>query len=125
MPEILRDGVTCGEPGSKRCSKCLSVTYCSSKCQRQDWTRHKRLCVPVVITQVPGKGRGLVASRDIDAGELILKDKIVVTHPRNAILLSEEDRSAVVVQDHGNNEDVFNLPRISYPRILVIFQIVK
>ena len=79
----------------------------------------------MVITQVPGKGRGLVASRDIDAGELILKDKIVVTHPRNAILLSEEDRSAVVVQDHGNNEDVFNLPRISYPRNSLLQQVEK
>ena len=92
MPEIARDGVTCvfcQEPGSKTCSKCHSVTYCSQDCQRKDWTRHKRLCVPVVIAQVPGKGKGLLACRDIKAGEMILKDKIVVTWPRSN-MASEE-----------------------------------
>lgn len=86
MPEVVRDGVTCvfcSEPGSKKCGKCHSVTYCSAECQRQDWARHKRLCVPVVIAQVPGKGRGLVASKDIKAGQLVLRDKIVVTWPRS------------------------------------------
>ena len=92
MPEIARDCLTCvccQDLGSKKCSRCHSVSYCSPECQRQDWARHKRLCVPAVVAQVPGKGRGLLASRDIKAGELILKDNIVVTWPRSN-MASEE-----------------------------------
>ncbi|THU87999.1 hypothetical protein K435DRAFT_803848 [Dendrothele bispora CBS 962.96] len=27
-----------------RCSKCLSIAYCSAACQKTDWSRHKSLC---------------------------------------------------------------------------------
>ncbi len=29
---------------TKRCSKCVSAYYCSSKCQKEDWKNHKALC---------------------------------------------------------------------------------
>ena len=29
-----------------RCSGCRSVTYCSRKCQKKDWSRHKKDCLP-------------------------------------------------------------------------------
>ena len=31
-----------------------------------------------MVTDLPGKGRGLVAARDIEKGELILKDKALI-----------------------------------------------
>lgn len=36
----------CGQPMEKpqRCSRCRSVSYCSSQCQRKDWHWHKRDC---------------------------------------------------------------------------------
>ena len=43
-----------------------------------DWSRHEWNCVPVMVTEFPGKGRGLVAARDIEKGELIFKDKQVI-----------------------------------------------
>lgn len=38
----------CGKKGEVQfCSKCLSVGYCSAKCQSSDWSRHKKLCKSV------------------------------------------------------------------------------
>ena len=34
-----------------------------------DFTRHKWNCLPVMVTEIPGKGRGLVAAKDIKQGE--------------------------------------------------------
>ncbi|KAF5743383.1 ubiquitin carboxyl-terminal hydrolase 18-like isoform X2 [Tripterygium wilfordii] len=35
----------CGSPGSKKCSRCKSVRYCSLKCQSADWNSgHNRNC---------------------------------------------------------------------------------
>ena len=38
--------INCGRKGVslKQCSKCQSVHYCSQKCQRTHWMKHKRLC---------------------------------------------------------------------------------
>ena len=44
-----------------------------------DWPRHKDNCVPVVISEVGEKGRGLVAARDIKVGERILIDSVVIS----------------------------------------------
>ena len=52
----------------------------SKQCQLADWPAHKRLCGgPVMVAAVEGKGRGLVAVRDIAAGELITRDRAVLT----------------------------------------------
>lgn len=29
----------------RRCSRCKSVVYCSERCQKEDWKKHKRSCV--------------------------------------------------------------------------------
>ncbi len=36
----------CGKSGSKVCSRCRCVTYCSSDCQAANWPRHKAVCRP-------------------------------------------------------------------------------
>ena len=82
MTESLVSGVS-----SVRCFKCLklvtvskcggchAIGYCGRECQKADRPRHKWNCLPVMVTEFPGKGRGLVAARDIKMGELIFKDK--------------------------------------------------
>jgi len=60
------------------CIKCHAITYCGRECQMDDWERHEWNCVPVMVTEIPGKGRGLVAARDIGKGELIFKDQVVI-----------------------------------------------
>ena len=88
MPENLTDRNRChkcDKTGKRKkdklskCARCHAVTYCSRECQVEDWARHKENCVPVMVTEVEGKGRGLVAARDIKMGELILIDKAVVS----------------------------------------------
>ena len=68
-----------GKKKLSKCAGCHAVTYCSVECQREDRTRHKWNCVPVMVTDIPGKGRGLVAAREIKIGELIFVDKPVIT----------------------------------------------
>ena len=70
--------VVTGKKKLSKCSKCHAITYCSRECQKADWPRHGWNCVPVMVTEITGKGRGLVASKDIKIGELIFIDKPVI-----------------------------------------------
>ena len=45
----------------------------------EDWPRHKKNCIPVMVKEYGEKGRGLVAAKNIKMGELILTDKAVVS----------------------------------------------
>lgn len=45
----LRQGCpACGKPGTKRCSRCKLVFYCSAACQKVHWTVHKKECAQMV-----------------------------------------------------------------------------
>jgi len=66
------------------CINCHAITYCGRECQKADWDRHEWNCVPVMVTEIQGKGRGLVAARDIETGEVIFKDKAVIKLAINA-----------------------------------------
>ena len=87
MPELVRGGETCvccEGPGDRKCSACHSVTYCGPPCQRGDWRRHKRLCLPVMIEKTGHKGNGLVASKNFKMGDLILKENASMSRVRQA-----------------------------------------
>jgi hypothetical protein len=49
----------CGQPGARKCARCLSVRYCSAKCQKYDWKEggHQALCN--TLTQEPPAGCGI------------------------------------------------------------------
>jgi len=34
----------CNSAAAKRCSSCLSISYCSPSCQKEDWPLHKTIC---------------------------------------------------------------------------------
>ena len=72
-----------GKKKLSKCSKCHAITYCCKQCQLDDFARHKWNCVPVMVTEYQGKGRGLVAARDIKMGEVIFLDKPVMKVPKN------------------------------------------
>ena len=102
MPEKLSDLTICsqcGQIGSKellKCSQCHSIAYCGQECQREDWGRHKDNCIPVMITELRGKGRGLVASRDINIGQVILNEKW-------AVLVYDDDKNSFGFQQFSEN----------------------
>ena len=76
----------CGEEveppleGGRRCSRCRSTSYCGAEHLRRDWTRHRATCgLPYRVAQLPGVGRGLVASRALEQGELVISELPVLT----------------------------------------------
>ncbi|XP_055598472.1 SET domain-containing protein SmydA-8-like [Uranotaenia lowii] len=71
----------CNQPAKKRCSGCSSAYYCSVDHQRQDWKHHKNVCHPFKICSDERYGRYLVATKDIKAGEVVLKESPLVQGP--------------------------------------------
>ena len=58
---------------------CRQVTFCSRRCQRENWTEHKKSCEqPYKVVPVDGKGMGLVATKKIKRGERIIVEKPVL-----------------------------------------------
>ena len=85
MPELVRPGVSCvccARPGERRCTGCHSVAYCGVTCQKRDWARHRRLCVPVMVQRTEDKGNGLVASKHFGMGDLILREKACLSRSK-------------------------------------------
>ena len=92
MPEFIQpvtDRQSCykchktvtGRKRFSKCSKCHAIAYCGKQCQVADWPRHAFNCVPVMVTEYEGKGRGVVAARDIKMGECIFMDKPLLKLP--------------------------------------------
>jgi len=67
--------------GARRCSNCHKVSYCSTECQKSDWTKHRANCFPVRAENVGLAGRGLVTTRKVKMGELIMKETATVVLP--------------------------------------------
>ena len=55
---------------------CGIVRYCGVDCQRDHWLAHKQDCQTVV----DGKGMGLVATRRIAVGKVIIVESPIITH---------------------------------------------
>ena len=80
MPEVKTDKKSCfkcrkvydKKLKTRKVCQCHAITYCGQECQVEDRPRHRDNCVPVMVTEVGEKGRGLVAARDIKMGERIL-----------------------------------------------------
>ena len=100
---------TCGKTDvSLKACVCLKVSYCNSDCQRSDWKRHKAACPPYVIKDVPGKGKGVVATRKLVTGSLIMAEEpLILVNTGNAsseskdvitkfLNLSEEQKKTVM-----------------------------
>ncbi|XP_054269407.1 SET domain-containing protein SmydA-8-like [Macrosteles quadrilineatus] len=73
--------VICQKDASKRCGGCCQVYYCNKEHQKLDWAKHKHTCKPFKVCEDPVLGRHLVATRDITAGEVILKEPPLLQGP--------------------------------------------
>ena len=61
------------------CGCCGKVSYCNRECQARDWRSHKSSCPPYTIKEVPGKGRGMFATRKIKPGQIIIEKLPILT----------------------------------------------
>ena len=81
----------CGATGElSQCAGCCEVSYCSQQCQRTHWKTHKIACKPYKISPVPGKGLGLLATRTLKLGELIMRERPTLIKQQNHPSLLEQ-----------------------------------
>ena len=81
----------CGATGElSQCAGCCEVSYCSQQCQRTHWKTHKIACKPYKVGPVPGKGLGLLATRTIKPGELIMRERPTLIKQQNHPSLLEQ-----------------------------------
>ena len=94
---------------------CGKVSYCNKECQTKDWKNHKLSCPPYTVREVPGKGRGLFATRKITPGMIILEEKPLFTiENTQEVELSifhriDEETKASILQLHDPADNLKNL----------------
>ncbi|KAL3272852.1 hypothetical protein HHI36_014313 [Cryptolaemus montrouzieri] len=71
----------CQEPAELKCSGCKMVSYCSKDHQKKHWKQHKALCRPFEIGETAEIGKCLIATRDLNPGDLILVEQPLVYGP--------------------------------------------
>jgi len=113
MPEDVTDRRCChkchttvtGKKKLSKCAQCHSITYCGKGCQREDWPRHSQFCIPVMVTEIPGKGKGLVASKDFKKGQVVFQESaaIIVHAPSRLVPLQElKDQISKMSEEQKN-----------------------
>ncbi|CAL7933797.1 unnamed protein product [Xylocopa violacea] len=71
----------CNQRATLKCSGCKQQFYCNKEHQRQDWPRHKSICQAWEIHENSELGRYLLASRDLNPGDVILTESPLVWGP--------------------------------------------
>ncbi|XP_060804980.1 SET domain-containing protein SmydA-8 [Amyelois transitella] len=71
----------CLTPTEHKCSGCQEVNYCTREHQKQDWKQHRTQCVPARVREDDTFGRYLEATREIKAGDIVIKENPLITGP--------------------------------------------
>jgi hypothetical protein len=74
----------CKSPSTFSCGACKAVHYCSREHQILHWKAHKATCFPLEIRESEALGRYLVTTRDVQQGEVILKESPLVAGPNGS-----------------------------------------
>jgi len=69
----------CGQPSEDECCWCRAAFFCGP--EHQAIHRSKTRCSPWKVAEIPGKGRGLVATRTIRPRETILVERAILAGP--------------------------------------------
>ena len=81
------DCAVCGKLAKALCSGCKHIFYCSREHQKKHWASHKEECkamarLPWRVERDDTVGRFLVATKDLEEGELIINETPMVVGPR-------------------------------------------
>lgn len=71
----------CNQRATLKCSGCKQQFYCKKEHQRVDWPRHKSTCQAWEIRENSELGRHLLASRDLNPGDVILSESPLAWGP--------------------------------------------
>lgn len=71
----------CDKPATTRCGNCKLAFYCDKEHQRKHWPNHKSNCLTYEIHENEKLGRHLIASRDLNTGDLVLSETPLVWGP--------------------------------------------
>lgn len=72
----------CQASAQQSCSSCHASFYCSRECQKRDWKNHKSNCISYSVEIHPVYGRYVVATRDIAAGEVVMREVAAAAGPK-------------------------------------------
>lgn len=72
----------CGKAGAQACSRCRMDFYCAREHQTQDWPRHRKGCGVLALRSDSQVGRHVVATKDIPAGTLLMREVPLVVYPK-------------------------------------------
>lgn len=75
----------CSKPGLP-CARCRVDYYCCKAHQKEDFDRHRKGCGVLEVRNSPELKRHLVATRDIPAGTVIMRELPLVSYPRPFLL---------------------------------------
>lgn len=82
----------CNLQTHRRCSRCLSVYYCNTEHQRQDWKRHKTECTPKVPKQGTKKDKIQECNKSDEDPKKVKEEIIKCNEDSKSInLINQED----------------------------------
>ena len=93
--ETLKNGCSCGK-----------VSYCGLECQKSDWKTHKPACPPFRVTKLPGRGKGVLATRKINVGEIIMEEVplMVIDSPDSEVAVDVFKQEFAKVDDEAKRK---------------------
>jgi len=100
--EAMEEGPcgVCGCLGRIQCGNCFKVFYCCALHVNLDKEIHSKDCFPAAIRTSLTKGRYMVATRNIRAGEVVLVEKPLIVLPR--IALGNQSSEYTCLGCHGS-----------------------
>ena len=72
-------------PELLQCSGCGDVRYCGQACQKSHWKHHKKDCKPFRICEIAGKNKGILTTKTIRQGQVLLRDKALLILKKSQI----------------------------------------
>ncbi|XP_033322221.2 SET domain-containing protein SmydA-8 [Megalopta genalis] len=81
MTSPNKDCAFCGDNATLKCCGCENLYYCCKEHQKIHWDKHSKDCKPYKLVQDKELGSYFVTTRNIKVGEVLFKEKPLLTGP--------------------------------------------